>query len=113
MAELSRKHLIDLNNPPVRKAKREGMSLTQVQKWVMSTLTVVTMGHMAGALVLAALVMPEDRIDARIGLPIIAGAFGVLGVAAGLGIHQRKVLSPWLLIGLLPTVIGIWLAFGR
>ena len=67
MAQLSRKHLIDLNNPPVRQPKRQGMSLSQVQKWVMSTLTVVTMGHMAGALVLAAMWMPEDRLDARIG----------------------------------------------
>ncbi len=89
------------------------MSLSQVQKWVMSTLAVITMGHMSGALILAALVMPPDRMDARIGLPILAGAFGVLGVAAALSLHQRKVLTPWLLLGLLPTALGLWLDFGR
>lgn len=113
MAERSRKHLIDLNNPPARRQRRDGMSLSQVQKWVMSTLAVITMGHMGAGLVLAGLVMPADRLDARIGLPILGGAFGVLGVAAGLAIHQRRVLSPWLLIGLLPTAVGLWLGFGR
>lgn len=89
------------------------MSLSQVQKWVMSTLAVITLGHMAAGLVLAALVMSDDRMDARIGLPVIAGAFGMLAVAAGLAIHGRRALSPWLLLGLLPMFVGYWLDFGR
>ena len=38
---------------------------------------------------------------------MIAGAFGVLAVAAGLAIHKRPLLTPWLLLGLLPALVGL------
>lgn len=85
------------------------MSLSQVQKWVMSTLAVSTILHLAAGLVLAA--MYVDTLDAQIGLLVIAGAFGVIAVAVGLMIHQRTPLSPWLALGVLPTLIGAYLVF--
>lgn len=89
------------------------MSLSEVQKWVLSTLAVVTIEHLAAGLVIAALFMDESRLDSRIGLLVIAGLFGVIAVVTARVIHQKRLLSPWLLLGFLPTVVGAYLAFWR
>lgn len=88
-------------------------SLTRVQRWVMSTLVTTTVLHMSSGLVLAAFAVDEGRTDARIGLLVIAAAFGMAAFAAGLLVHRRPVFSPWLLLGWIPTVIGAWFLFGR
>jgi hypothetical protein len=87
------------------------MSLTQVQKWVLSSLAVTTILHLAAGLIVAAVAVDDSRIDARVGLLVIAGAFGVLAVAAGIAIHGRRLLTPWLLLGTIPAVVGIPLVF--
>ena len=104
-----RRHLLDPDNP--RPAQSGSMSLSQVQKWVMSVLVVTTILHLVVGLVAAAAVVDDDRLDAEIGLLLIAGAFGVLGIAAALAIHQRSLLSPWLLIGAVPAAIGTYFVF--
>jgi uncharacterized membrane protein YoaK (UPF0700 family) len=86
------------------------MSLSTVQKWVLSTLSAITVLHMAVGLVIAAAV--SERLDAKIGLLVIAGAFGVLAVVAALVIHKLHPLSPFLLLGLLPSLVGAWVIFG-
>lgn len=102
-----RKHLMVPGQPPRR--RQDSMSLTHVQRWVMSTLAVSTILHLAAGLVIAA--MYVSTLDAQIGLLVIAGAFGVISVAVGLMIHQRTPLSPWLALGVLPTVVGYFLVF--
>lgn len=105
------RHLMDPNAPrPVRDLAAEKQKLSRVQKWVMSTLAVTTILHMAVGLIIAAMIVPER--SGQIGLNIIAGAFGVMAVAAGLAIHGRHILSPWLLLGTVPAFIGLWLTFG-
>lgn len=94
-----------------RPQNRDSMSLGQVQKWVLSTLAVVTIGHLAAGLVVAAVFIDESRLDSRIGLLVIAGLFGVIAVLTARVIHQKRLLSPWLLLGFLPTVVGAYLAF--
>jgi hypothetical protein len=46
---------------------------------------------------------------------VIAAAFGVIGVAAGFLIHGKRPhawpYAPWLLLGLLPGIVGLWFAF--
>lgn len=106
-----RKHLMTPGQP--RPQNREPMSLGQVQRWVLSTLAVITIEHLAAGLVVAALFMPDDRLDSKIGLLVIAALFGVVAVATALIIHQRRILSPWLLLGTLPALVGVYLAFGR
>jgi hypothetical protein len=86
-------------------------SLTRVQRWVMSVLAVTTIAHLALGLVVAALVA-DAKLDAQIGLNVIAMLIGVMAVAAGLLIHRRSPLSPWLLLGLVPGIVGLWLALG-
>jgi hypothetical protein len=85
------------------------MTLNTVQMWVASVLAVSTLLHFAGGLVLAAYV--ADKYSARIGLLVIAGLMGVFSVAAGLLIHQKRPLSPWLILGLIPSLFGAYLMF--
>jgi uncharacterized membrane protein len=104
-----RRHLMDPDAP--RRAQSGSMSLSQVQKWVMSSLAVTTILHLVVGLIVAAAVVGDDRLDAQVGLLLIAGAFGVLSIAAALAIHQRPLLSPWLALGLVPAAIGIPFVF--
>jgi hypothetical protein len=103
------RHLMDPDNP--RRPSSGGMSLTQVQKWVLSSLAVTTILHLAVGLIVAAVAVEDGRTDAQVGLLVISGAFGVLAVAAGIAIHGRRLLTPWLLLGLIPAVVGIPLVF--
>ncbi|WP_240770336.1 hypothetical protein [Nocardioides sp. GY 10127] len=102
-----RRHLMD-PNAPVRDTVNSA-GITTVQKWVMSTLAVSSILHMAAGVIVAAWFMDPSQLVPRLGLSVIAGAFGVLAVASGLAIHKHPVLTPWLLLGLAPTVVGFWL----
>lgn len=104
------RHLMVPGQAPVRRPS-SGMSLSQVQRWVMSTLAVTTVLHFAAGLVLAAMYVDQDRVDARIGLNVIAAVFGILGVVLARLIHQAKPLTWWLLLGPLPGAVGLWLTF--
>ena len=108
-----RKHLMTPGQP--RPQPTRAMSLTTVQRWVMSTLVVSTGLHMAAGLVLAAHYV--DVRSSAIGLLVIAGALGVLTMATGLLIHRTPLLvrgrlpHPVLLVGLVPPVLGAWWIF--
>jgi hypothetical protein len=109
------RHLMDPDNPRREVVSRSSTSgtlgLEPVQKWVLSVLAATTLAHLAGGLVIAAMYVDDDRVSARIGLNIVAAAFGVLGVLSFLAIQERKLLSPWLLLGLIPLVVGLYLTF--
>jgi len=109
------RHLMDPDNLHRETIKPTGhgvMSLEPVQKWVLSVLTATTISHMSFGLVLAAMYVDDSRTDAQIGLNVLASAFGLMTVFVFRAIHQKPALSPWLLLGLLPTPIGLWLTFG-
>lgn len=101
-----RRHLMDPANP--RRAAASSMSMGSVQRWVMSVLAVTTIGHLSAGLVVAAVFLDTTRPGAQVGVDIIAGVVGVLGVAAGFVIHQKRPLTPWLLLGLLPAAVGLY-----
>lgn len=107
------RHLMDPDSPrrEVKSQASGSMHLEPVQKWVLSILAAVTIAHLAAGLVIAAMYVDDTRTDAQIGLNILAGAFGVIAVAVFRAIHQLKPLSPWLLLGLIPTALGLWLTF--
>ena len=101
------KHLMDPTAPrPVRTVADE-RSLTTVQRWVMSSLAVTTILHLAAGIALASLALDRPTLSAQVGLNVIAMAFGVLAIAAGFAIHQRSMLSPWLVLGVVPGVVGL------
>ncbi|MGZ6753003.1 MAG: hypothetical protein ACXVEJ_06000 [Nocardioides sp.] len=102
-----RRHLMDPTAP--RPAPTgASMSMGQVQRWVMSVLAVTTIGHLSAGLVVAAVFLDTTRPGAQVGVDVIAGVVGVLGVAAGFLIHQKSPLRPWLLLGLVPALVGLW-----
>jgi hypothetical protein len=107
------RHLMDPDNPrrEVKSAATGMMHLEPVQKWVLSILAATTIVHLAGGLVIAAMYVDDSRTSAEVGLNVLAGAFGVIAVVVFRAIHQKKMLSPWLLLGVIPTVVGLWLTF--
>lgn len=101
---------MDPNNP--RRSSHQAMSVSQVQKWVLSALAVTTILHLSAGLILAAIFLDDARGDAgKVGLNVIAGLIGVGAVAAARGIHQKPLLSPWLAVGFLPCLVGLYLTF--
>ena len=92
--------------------EKDARDLAPVQKWVMSTLAVTTILHLVVGLVVAAVMLDDAPDSSKIGLNVIAGIFGAIAVATGLAIHGRRILSPWLLLGVVPTAIGLVLTFG-
>jgi hypothetical protein len=106
------RHLMDPDNPRPPTQRGKGMSLSQVQMWVISVLAVTTILHFAAGLVAAAFYVEEGRLDARIGLLVIAGIVGVLSVLTGAAIHRKRLLSWWLPLGALPALLGGYAMFG-
>ncbi len=112
--EKGRRHLLDLDAPRqvVQDPEQDARDLARVQRWVMSTLAVTTVLHLVVGLVLAAVMLDDSPASSKVGLNVIAGIFGAMAVAVGLAIHGRRIVSPWLLLGLVPTAVGLWLTFG-
>ncbi|WP_210650707.1 hypothetical protein [Nocardioides sp. SYSU D00065] len=111
--EKGRGHLLDLNAPRqvIQDPEKDARDLARVQRWVMSTLAVTTVLHLVVGLVVAAVTLDGGRESSQVGLNVIAGIFGAIAVAIGRAIHGRRILSPWLLLGVVPTAIGLWLTF--
>jgi len=100
------RHLMDPNN---LQRMRNDQQLTKVQRTVMSALAVTTILHLSAGLVIAAYAIDGVGDGGKIGLLLIAAAFGVLAVAAGFVIHKKSAATPWLLLGLIPAAAGaIW-----
>ena len=105
------RHLMDPNNlqRPVN-----DFQLTNVQRWVWAVTIVAITWHMAAGAAAASLILRDDATAARIGLNVIAAAFGVLGFVAGFAMHKRNAFawpnSPWLFFGVLPGIVGAILA---
>ncbi len=98
------RHLQDPAN--LQRDRNESPSLTRVQTWVMSVLAVTTILHLCVGLIIAAAFIDPVMTLERVGLLVIAGAFGVVAAAAGLAIHRHSLPTWWLLLGVLPAVAG-------
>lgn len=103
-----RKHLMDPSQPRPETKPEDLERLQRVQRTVMSVLVVTTVLHLAVGLAIASAHVSDDRLDAQIGLNVVASVTMVLGIGAALVLHKKPWLSPWLLVGLLPGLIGIW-----
>jgi hypothetical protein len=107
------RHLLDPQDIRGSHQRSQGsaQSLTNVQRWVMSVLVVTTILHFAFGLAVAAVFIDDARLDARIGLNVLAAVTGVMAVVAGRAIHGRSLLSPWLALGVVPGVAGAVVTF--
>lgn len=105
------RHLLDPSDVhgSHRSSQGSSESLTHVQRWVMSVLAATTILHLSAGLVVAAVFMDESRQGARVGLNIIAAIIGMLAVATARLIHAKSPITPWLLLGLVPGLVGLWL----
>ncbi|MFB9312035.1 hypothetical protein [Nocardioides plantarum] len=106
------KHLIDPSVPRKQASAADIARLERVQRTVMSVLVGTTIFHLSVGLVIAAVVIDDSERVAQVGLCVLGGAFGVVAMAAAFAIHRRAVVSPWLLVGLVPTVVGLILVLG-
>lgn len=103
------RHLLDPDALPSRPTTYDDASVRRVQRWVMSALVVtVAMLLAAGWVVIAGTIVAKPA-----GQWVLLGnsaAFGVAGMAAALVIHQRRWLSPLLVLGFVPAVVGaVWI----
>lgn len=83
------------------------MEIQTVQRWVMTALLIVTSWLLAAGLVAASLVAESD--SAEPGLVATGVVVGVAAVAASLAIHGRRMLSPWLVLGIVPALLTWWI----
>lgn len=102
------KHLIDPDRPRTPATAEDIARLERVQRTVMSVLVGTTIFHLSIGLVIAAVVIDDSERVAQVGLCVLGGAFGVVAVAAALAIHRRPVASPWLVLGFVPTLVGLY-----
>jgi hypothetical protein len=79
------------------------VQVERVQRWVASALvlTVATL-FATGMAILSGTV---DRPGARPGLLTISSVVGLMAMSGVRVINSRRVLSPWLLLGLLPAAV--------
>lgn len=87
------------------------MEIEKVQKWVMTALMLTT--AVIFAVGLALLAGQSEQAGAKPGLLAIAAVVGILAVAAARIIHQKSVLTPLLLVGVLPAAVGWYFVLGR
>jgi hypothetical protein len=104
------RHLMDPANP--RRPSVDSPEITVVRQWVLSVLVGTTILHLAGGLAIAGVFADGSRPGAGVGLNLLAAACGVGAVAAARLIHGRRLLSWWLLLGLLPGLVGLWFVLG-
>lgn len=108
-----RRHLIDPSQPRKPADPEALLRLQKVQRTVMSVLVVTTVFHLAAGLAIASAHVSDHRLDAQIGLNLVASLSMVLGIGAALAIHRRPIWSPWLLLGLAPGILGMWWVLAR
>lgn len=103
------RHLMDPANPvrPVNDA-----SLTRVQRWVLSSLTLVTVAHFAVGLLLSARALPAEVVGGRVVLAVIAGLLWTGGVVGARALHGAPLRSGWLLVGPLLGAAGLAVVLG-
>jgi hypothetical protein len=79
------------------------VEVERVQRWVASALvlTVATL-FATGMAILSGTV---DRAGARPGLLVISGVVGLMAMAGVRAINVKSIVTPWLLLGLLPTAV--------
>jgi hypothetical protein len=89
------------------------VDITRVQQWVASA--VVFIVGMGIAIPLAAVSPFIEEGDgapgAAVGLWVMSAVWGVATVVGILLVHRRSVLSPWLLLGLLPALAVLPMVF--
>ena len=89
----------------IRRRQPRPMKIETVQRWVASVILIHVGTVPAVSLAVYSVGVADTDHGRGIGLWIMSGVIGLLTVAGVRLIFQRTPLSPWLLLGLLPTAI--------
>ena len=80
------------------------MEVERVQRWVMSALLVTVAFIFAEGMALLSATSLQS--GARPGLLVMSLVVGVAGLVGVRVIHSKTLLTPWLLLGALPALLG-------
>ena len=109
------RHLIDPSQPRTRptgeERRLEQARLNRVREWVTSALAVTTVFHLSVGLSIAAIFMNDDKVAAKIGLNVIGAILLIAGIGGARVIHHKRPLSAWLVLGVVPALVGLYLSF--
>ncbi len=85
-----------------------------MQRWVASTLALTVAYVWSSGMVLGALyTIDQGRTDAQIGILVMAAIIGVAAIVGVRVINELSFLTPWVLAGLIPAAVGVWVLSGR
>lgn len=82
------------------------MHVVRVQRWIVSALVLTTALHFVGGLLILAVTL--DRPDAFWVLTVISVIVSLLSIIGVRVLNQLRVLTPWLLVAVVPLAIGLW-----
>jgi hypothetical protein len=92
----------------------EPVEITRVQRWVASTLTLTVAYVLASGMVLGALItFDQSRVGAQHGIFFMACIVGLAAVVGVRLINQLSWITPWLLVGFIPSAVGLWVLSSR
>lgn len=92
-------------------SKRRAVKIETVQRWVFAVILIHIGGSPTLALAAYAPHMENTKHSSGVGLWIMSGVVGLATTAGVLLIHQRSLLSPWLILGLLPMIVSAFYVF--
>jgi hypothetical protein len=81
------------------------MKIETVQKWVASVILFHVGSVPTVSLAVYSIGFAETERGRGIGLWLMSGVIGLLTVAGMRLIHRRTPISPWLILGILPTAV--------
>jgi hypothetical protein len=81
------------------------MKIETVQRWVASVILFHVGSVPTVSLAVYSIGFSRHEHGRGIGLWLMSGVIGLLTIGGMRLIHQRTPLSPWLIVGILPTVV--------
>ena len=82
------------------------MHVVKVQRYVVSALILTTALHFVGGLLILAVTL--DRADAFWVLTIVSVLVSLLSIIGVRLINQARVLTPWLVVAVVPLVVALY-----
>ncbi|MCW2831218.1 MAG: hypothetical protein JWP31_1910 [Aeromicrobium sp.] len=93
--------------PPAR--SRPGLSIAQVQRWVISALIGSVSMFPLGALTVAVHSRADRDTSGAVILTVMTGVIGISAAVAIRLVHQRSPWSPWLALGVVVAIgSAVW-----
>ncbi|HEY0689058.1 MAG TPA: hypothetical protein VGD71_08445 [Kribbella sp.] len=87
------------------------MKIETVQRWVAAVILIHVGGSPAVALAAYSPHLENTKHSSGVGLWVMSGVIGLATTAGVLLIHQRSLLSLWLVLGAIPMIISAFYVF--